>query len=111
MRAGRASVAGESRTCPHCKSTILKSSASCPICHHVLRFAAAGQAAQPAVTSCPLSVEGTIHHPGDGEALEYSIVLEVHDETGKVISRQSVAVGALHRAGKRSIILKVELAP
>jgi hypothetical protein len=110
MRAGRASIAGESRTCPHCKATILKSSASCPICHHVLRFAAPGTAVQPNVTSCPLLVEGTINHPGEGEALEYSILMEVHDETGKLISRQTLGVGALHRAGKRRFSLRVELA-
>jgi hypothetical protein len=110
MRASRASVAGESRTCPHCKATILKSSASCPICHHVLRFAAPGAAVQPNVTTCPLLVEGTINHPGDGEAVEYSILMEVHDQTGKLISRQTVGVGALDRAEKRRFSLRVELA-
>jgi hypothetical protein len=110
MRASRASVAGESRTCPHCKATILKSSASCPICHHVLRFAALGAAVQPNVTTCPLLVEGTINHPGDSEAVEYSILMEVHDQTGKLISRQTVGVGALDRAEKRRFSLRVELA-
>ena len=110
MRPSRASVAGESRTCPHCKATILKSSASCSICHHVLRFAAPGAAVQPNVTTCPLLVEGTINYSGDGEAVEYSILMEVHDQTGKLISRQTVGVGALHQAEKRRFSLRVELA-
>ena len=110
MRATRASVAGESRTCPHCKATILKSSASCPICHHVLRFVAPGAVAQPNVTTCPFLIEGTINHPGNEEPLEYSILMEVHDETGKLISRQTVGVGALQQAEKRRFSLKVELA-
>jgi hypothetical protein len=54
-------------------------------------------------------VEGTIHHSGEGEALEYSILMEVHDETGKLLSRQTVGVGALHRMGKRIFSLRVEM--
>ena len=109
MIGSRASFAGESRTCPHCKATILKSSVSCPICQHVLRFASLGPAPRSSPTMCPLLVEGTINHPGDGEALEYSILMEVHDETGKLISRQTVGVGALHRAEKRTFSLRVEV--
>jgi hypothetical protein len=36
--------------------------------------------------------------------------MEVHDETGKLISRQTVGVGALQQAEKRRFSLKVELA-
>jgi hypothetical protein len=110
MKPSRASVAGESRTCPHCKATILKSSASCPICRHVLRFASAGTDPRPEPTQCPLLVEGTINHPGNGEALEYSILMEVHDQAGKLISRQTVGVGALHPTEKRTFLLRVEVA-
>jgi hypothetical protein len=110
MKPSRASVAGESRTCPHCKSTILKSSAACPICRHVLRFVSAGTDPRSQPTQCPLLVEGTINHPGNGEALEYSILMEVHDQAGKLISRQTVGVGALHPAEKRTFLLRVEIA-
>lgn len=109
MITSRASVAGESRTCPHCKATILKSSICCPLCRHVLRFVSAGTAIRSNTTTCPLSVEGTIDHPGNEEAVEYSILLEVHDENGKLISRQTVGVGALRRAEKRIFSLRVEL--
>lgn len=110
MKASRASAAGEARACPHCKATILKSSAACPICHHVLRFAAPGASPQPNITTYPLSVEGTLNHPGGDEAVEYSILMEVHDESGKLISRQTVGVGALQQAEKRRFSVKVELA-
>jgi hypothetical protein len=111
MKASRASVAGESRICPHCQATILKSSASCPICRHVLRFAGAGVEPRSQPTTCPLLVEGTIHHPGDVAALEYSILVEVHDERGKLLSRQTVGVGAVQRTERRTFSVRVEVAP
>ncbi|MFQ5683508.1 MAG: hypothetical protein ACE5HC_09580 [Candidatus Binatia bacterium] len=109
MTGARTSAAGESRPCPHCKATILKSAASCPICHHLLKFEAVRKAAGPVPTHCPLSVEGTIRHPGKGAALEYSILLEVHDNTGKMISRQVVGVGAFRHAETRTFSLRVEV--
>lgn len=109
MRANRGSVAGESRSCPHCKATILKSAVSCPICRHVLKFVSREAEPLAHATTCPLLVEGTINHAGDGEAVEYSILMEVHDQTGKLISRQTVGVGALQREERRTFSLRVEL--
>jgi hypothetical protein len=109
MKASRAPVAGESRVCPHCKATILKSSVSCPLCHHLLRFVAAGVEPRAQPIQCPLLVEGTINHPGDGEPLEYSIMMEVHDEGGKLLSRQTVGVGALNPHQRRTFSLRVEM--
>lgn len=104
------SLAGESRTCPHCKGTILKSSASCPLCHHVLKFASGEAPPRLRRARCPLLVEGTIAHDANGEGLEYSIIMEVHDGSGKLVSRQVVGVGAVPRAEKRIFSLRVELA-
>lgn len=110
MRTHRASsLPGEARTCPHCKGTILKSAASCPLCHHVLRFVSVGAGNGSYPTTSPLLVEGEINHPDDGEALEYCILIEVRDGAGKLISRQTVGVGALHRAEKRIFSLRVEM--
>ncbi len=103
--------AGESRACPHCKATILKSSSSCPLCHHVLRFVPIGEGSPSYPAQCPLSVEGTINHPGNGEAVEYSVLMEVHDEAGKLISRSTVGIGALQRTEKRTFSLRVEISP
>jgi hypothetical protein len=111
MKASRVSAAGESRLCPHCKATILKSSVACPLCRHLLRFVAAGAEPLAQPTTCPLSVEGTINHPGEGEPLEYSILMEVHDETGKLLSRQTVGVGALSPQQRRTFSLRIEMVP
>ncbi|MGH7772114.1 MAG: hypothetical protein ACREQA_07725 [Candidatus Binatia bacterium] len=104
-------AAGETRICPHCKATILKSSISCPACNHVIKYEAVRAGHRPYPARCPLSVEGTIRHPGSGEVLEYSVLLEVHDETGKVISRQVVGVGAFRQAETRTFSLRVEVSP
>jgi hypothetical protein len=111
MRASQMAVAGESRICPHCKETILKSSPSCPICHHVLRFVRLGADSDPHPTKCPLLVEGTINHGDNGEPVEYCVLMEVHDETGKVVSRHTVGIGALRRTERRTFSLRVEFFP
>ncbi|HET7006146.1 MAG TPA: hypothetical protein VFK65_11670 [Candidatus Binatia bacterium] len=110
MKAGQA-VAGESRSCPHCKATILKSAATCPICRHNVRFAAFGAEPRNRPTSCPLWVEGTLKNTADGAALEYFVLMEVRDEAGKVISRQSIGVGAIPKATKRIFSLRIETTP
>lgn len=43
--------------------------------------------------------------------MEYSVVIEVYDDSRKVISRQVMAVGALHHAEKRTVSLRVEVSP
>ena len=111
MKAVRAPAAGEARSCPHCKATILKSAVSCPLCRHSLRFISIGAEPRTRPTTCPLLVEGTIKNPGGEQTLEYFILMEVRDETGRLISRQSVGVGAIQRAEKRIFSLRVEMAP
>jgi hypothetical protein len=111
MKVNRAPAAGESRTCPHCKATILKSSATCPLCHHSLRFVSIGTEPRPRPAACPLLIEGTLKHPGDGEALEYSVLVEVRSESGKLLSRQIIGVGAVGQAEQRIFSLRVEVSP
>ena len=45
------------------------------------------------------------------ELLVEDILMEVRDDSGKLISRQSVGVGAIRRAEKRIFSLRVELTP
>jgi hypothetical protein len=90
------SLSGETRICPHCKDTILKSSTVCPACHHYLQFDALRVDAPAGV--CPLRIEGTIRHPDREKPCEYSVVLEVSDEGGEVISRRVGPFG-LKRSG------------
>jgi len=111
MKVNRVSSAGESRVCPHCKATILKSSASCPLCRHNLRFVSIGTESRTRPTTCLLLVEGTLDHPGEGDPLEYSVLVEIRDESGRLLSRQSIAVGAIDRMDKRVFSLRVQMSP
>jgi hypothetical protein len=99
--------AGKTRTCPHCKATILESSTVCPGCQHHLRFDPDAQRMVPAAT--PLTVEGTVRHPKGSETWEYSIVLAVRNGRGEEITRQVVGVGVLAPDDVRSFTLAVEL--
>jgi len=104
--------AGDARTCPHCKASILQSAVSCPICRHVLKFNSAeleSQRLRP--TTCPLLVESTLAHPEPGDPLEYQVLMEVRDEAGKLLSRQCVGVGALREGERRLVSLQVEMSP
>lgn len=108
MSSGRPGEAGATRTCPHCKTTILQSASICPSCRHYLRFDAAASAA---ASTTALQVEGTMRHPPGSPAWEYSVVLVVRDEAGKEIHRQVVGVGAMFDGDERSFSLAVEVMP
>ena len=101
-------MAGATRTCPHCKTTILESAVICPSCRHYLRFDAPGEAA---ASSTALQVEGTIRHPAEGGAWEYSVVVSVRDDQGNELTRHVVGVGALLAGEERSFNLSVEVTP
>lgn len=106
----RPGTPGATRTCPHCKATILESAAVCPACRGHLRFdtASAATAAQAAATKfSPLQVEGTLQAPEDG-AYEYTMVLTIRNERGEEINRQLVGVGALFPGENRSFSVTVE---
>jgi hypothetical protein len=111
MNLVRSGAPGATRTCPHCRQTILESASICPACRHHLRFVPGETTAgAPAKTSfSPLVVEGKIRHPRDGEAWEYSIVVTVIDDNGAEISRHVAGVGAMRGAEQRSFTLAVEV--
>ncbi|NJD31486.1 MAG: hypothetical protein FIB04_06325 [Gammaproteobacteria bacterium] len=111
MLPGRTSAGtvGRTRTCPHCKATILESAAVCPQCKHHLRF---GVAVAPQATPegfSALRVEGSIEHPQRGGDWEYSVVLTIRNERGEELSRQVVGVGALRPAEGRTFSLSVDV--
>ncbi|GAA0708125.1 hypothetical protein [Dokdonella soli] len=108
MSSTRPGTAGTTRICPHCKATILESSSVCPACQHHLRFdPAAAQRAQQ--TTSALRVEGTVRHPSDGEAWEYSMVLSIRNDRGEEIDRKLVGVGAMRPGEQRTFALTVEI--
>jgi uncharacterized protein YbaR (Trm112 family) len=112
MMASRPGQLGSSRSCPHCKATILDSAIVCPGCRHHLRFgneAAEQAAAQERRTAW--QIEGTLEPlPGETE-IEYCIVVTVQDELGNEVARQVVDVGGLHGKDQRRFTLSVEATP
>jgi len=105
----RSAAIGETRGCPHCRVTILRSFNSCPACGHHLRFESVSGDDKRAPTFSPLRIEGTIRHPPHGEPWEYSVLLTVENEQGKEVSRQVVGVGGLHASELRTFRLSVEV--
>lgn len=110
MLPGRASAghAGRTRTCPHCKATILESAIVCPQCRHHLRFGAAALPQQQDGFSA-LRVQGELKHPEQGGDWEYSVVMTIRNDRGEEISRQVVGVGALRPGESRTFSLSVEV--
>ncbi|OOG61574.1 hypothetical protein B0E46_16575 [Rhodanobacter sp. B04] len=110
MTAAYPGTAGATRTCPHCRETILESAAVCPACRHKLRFSEpTGAIAAPA--SVPLRVEGSFRNPIDSGAWEYSMVLTIRNEHGEEVARKLVGVGAMQPDEQRTFTLSVEMNP
>jgi len=101
---------GKTRTCPHCKATILESLSICPGCLHHLRFDSEAAKRQVAATSA-LRVEGLIRHPPLEEPWEYFVTIAIRNDRGEEVARQVVNVGALQGAEKRTFTLSVDLLP
>ena len=108
MSTPRPGMPGATRTCPHCKTTILESATVCPACKHHLRFDEAAIAGTKTVLS-PLRVEGTISPPAGESAWEYSMVLSIRNERGEEIARHVIGVGALQGEEQRTFALAVEM--
>jgi len=108
--ATRTVAAGKTRTCPHCKATILESLSVCPGCLHHLRFDQEATKRQVAATSA-LRVEGVIRHPPLEEPWEYFVVISVRNDRGEEVARQVVNVGALQSTEKRTFTLSVDMMP
>src|SRR5437667_4710126 len=108
--ASRSVTPGKTRTCPHCKATILESLSICPGCMHHLRFDS--EAAKRQVAAAPaLRVEGIIRHPPNEQPLEYFVIIAIRNDRGEEVTRQVVNVGALQAAEKRTFTLSVEVLP
>ncbi|MEO6689580.1 MAG: hypothetical protein ABIS07_04475 [Dokdonella sp.] len=109
MSSTRPVAAGTTRICPHCKSTILESSNVCPACQHHLRFDPVAVAQRAQQTTSALRVEGTLRHPSDGAAWEYSMVLSIRNDRGEEIDRKLVGVGAMRPGEQRTFALTVDI--
>jgi hypothetical protein len=113
----RPAAPGATRSCPHCRATVLQSASVCPACQHHLRFnapqspSAAAAAALAASGYAALQVEGTVRHKQPGEPCEFCVVLTIANEQGEQISRQVVGVGVLRPSEVRRFSVAVNLVP
>lgn len=110
MSAARPVTPGKTRTCPHCKATILESASVCPGCHHHLRFDA--DAAKRQLAAVPaLRIEGTVRQPPLSEAQEYCVVISIRNDRGEEVTRHVVGVGAIQPREKRTFLFSVDVLP
>lgn len=108
MSTARQGPPGTTRSCPHCRATILESASVCPACRHHLRFdPGAAERARPSLV--PLKVEGTIKPPPAGEPWEYAVMVSIRNEKGEEIAREVVGVGALLPTEQRTFTMAVEV--
>jgi hypothetical protein len=110
MNVVRPTVPGATRSCPHCKSTVLASAAVCPACQHHLRYSVPNLSVAPTGYSA-LQVEGTVRHKQPDEACEFCVVLSIANERGEQLTRQVVGVGVLQPAEARQFSVSVNLLP
>jgi acetyl-CoA carboxylase beta subunit len=106
--ARQSNQAGATRTCPHCRATILESAAVCPGCKHHLRFDKDARLGAAAATKTAWQIEGTLDAERMDAASEYCIVVVVRNERNEEIARQVVNVGALQGAERRTFSLSIE---
>ena len=110
MNTGRVVLTGKTRTCPHCKATILESASVCPACQHHLRFdpkAIVERRLQPAFSA--LRVEGGVKDPAGGEPWEYAVVVSIRNDRGEELARKVVGVGALAPNEGRQVMVSVDV--
>ncbi|RMH90782.1 hypothetical protein EBB59_10070 [Lysobacter pythonis] len=105
-RGNKSAEVGATRTCPHCRATILDSAVVCPGCKGHLRF---DPAPDRKVLDSPLRIESTLPGPAPGEAWEYSVVAVVKNERGEEIARHIIGVGAIKPGEQRTFSLSVDL--
>ncbi len=108
MSPARQASVGATRSCPHCRATILESANVCPACRHHLRFdQRMAESLHPSFSA--LRVEGTIRPPPVGQSWEYSLMITIRNQKGEEVVRQVVGVGALSPAEMRTFTLAVEV--
>lgn len=108
MTSMRPGSPGATRSCPHCRETILESASVCPACRHHLRFGAVTDETPQPPALTPLRIEGSIRHPGEGEPWEYTIVVSITNDRGEEIAHKLIAVGAMNANEQRTFTLSVE---
>ncbi len=109
-RAGeRRATVGKTRSCPHCRATILESAAVCPACKHHLRFEnRRGEEHRPA-SQVALRVAGEFARTTASGPGEYHVVVVIRDAGGAELARKVIGVGGLAPGEERKVELSVEI--
>lgn len=110
MMAARPGGAGASRTCPHCKATVLVSANVCPACRHHLRFNSGVAEPEPERISA-MRVEGTVEVPRAHGQCEYCVVVAITNSRGEKVARQVIGVGVLQPGEPHTYSFSVDLMP
>jgi hypothetical protein len=105
----RRATVGKTRSCPHCRATILESAAVCPACRHHLRFEnRRGEEPRPA-SQVALKVSGEFARRAASGPGEYHVVVVIRDAGGAELARKVIGVGGLAPGEERKVELSVEI--
>jgi hypothetical protein len=105
----RRAAVGKTRSCPHCRATILESASVCPACRHHLRFENRRGEQPQAASTVALRVSGQFaRDPGAGPG-EYHVVVAIRDAGGVELARKVIGVGGLAPGEERKVDLSVEI--
>jgi hypothetical protein len=106
----RRAAVGKTRSCPHCRATILESASVCPACRHHLRFENRRGGEQPqAASQVALKVSGQFARASSAGAGEYHVVVVIRDAAGAELARKVIGVGGLAPGEERKVDLSVEI--
>ncbi len=100
---------GKTRSCPHCRATILESAAVCPACRHHLRFESRKDAQAEPAGKIALKVSGQFSRQATDGPGEYAVVVVIRDAKGAELARKVVGVGGLLAGDERLVDLTVEI--
>jgi len=105
----RRAAIGKTRSCPHCRATILESASVCPACRHHLRFEnRRGEQAEQA-SQVALKVSGQFARSPSAGPGEYHVVVVIRDAGGAELARKVIGVGGLAPGEERKVELTVEI--
>ena len=105
----RRAAIGKTRSCPHCRATILESAAVCPACRHHLRFESRRGDQPEQASQVALKVSGQFARVSTDGPGEYSVVVVIRDAGGAELARKVIGVGGLAPGDERRIDLTVEI--
>ena len=105
---GRRATVGKTRSCPHCRATILESAAVCPACKHHLRFESR-RGRIPSREPGTLKVSGEFARATASGPGEYHVVVVIRDAGGAELARKVIGVGGLAPGEERKVELSVEI--